>query len=192
MVCDAHGFGMEKLIGTRRSEYLPVAELIVFRSGSYVVFACPARRPGRGSTQPPSDLRIPRNKLRPDLIFFPGPCWSLQPMSTVVSPLSRTTGPLAPDGSSPRCSTPAPGFIEQPWVHYLILGSFLVFTLPLCVLAATGRHLSRALVGGLALPLCPGHDSFRPDADHLPAKHQPDVFQQQLEEASGVLSHPRR
>lgn len=46
---------------------------------------------------------------------------------------------------SPVSAPPArvPGFIEQPWLHYVILGAFVVFTVPLCILALTDKHILR-------------------------------------------------
>jgi hypothetical protein len=60
-------------------------------------------------------------------------------MSTavLVPPPAKAPAPLP--------SPTAPAFLQRPAVHYLILGSFLVFTLPLCLLAAGSE-------GGLLAP----------------------------------------
>ena len=64
-------------------------------------------------------------------------------MSTLAIP-SRTSPPPTATGAKPLPTQPAgPGFIEQRWVHFLILGSFVVFTLPLCVLASTSDNFLR-------------------------------------------------
>jgi hypothetical protein len=65
-------------------------------------------------------------------------------MSTVALPPATAGAPPLTASSERHSPQPArPGFIEQPWVHYLILGSFVVFTLPLCVLAATSDNFLR-------------------------------------------------
>jgi hypothetical protein len=57
-------------------------------------------------------------------------------MSTAV----LTPGLVPASGSSLSTPTTEPGFLQKPLVPYLILGSFVVFTLPLCFLAATSQN----------------------------------------------------
>jgi len=52
-------------------------------------------------------------------------------MSTAV--LTRAASPPSP---APATGGTAPAFLQKPWIPFLILGSFVVLTLPLCVLAA--------------------------------------------------------
>ena len=44
-----------------------------------------------------------------------------------MPPSSAAAPPPAASQDRPAGRAAAPGFIQQPWVHYLILGSFLVF-----------------------------------------------------------------
>jgi hypothetical protein len=62
-------------------------------------------------------------------------------MSTAV--LTPNVGDLSPNHVGAKTSPVQgvqPGFLQNPLVPYLILGSFLVFTLPLCFLAAASNN----------------------------------------------------
>jgi hypothetical protein len=61
-------------------------------------------------------------------------------MSTSVLRSCPAASPPAKGANSSQAQANKPSFIEQRWVHYLILGSFLVLTMPLCVLAATSNN----------------------------------------------------
>jgi hypothetical protein len=60
-----------------------------------------------------------------------------------VAHLPGRRPPLAVNLGRPATQPGAPGFIEQPWVHYLILGSFLLLTVPLCIVAAVSDNFLR-------------------------------------------------
>src|SRR4051794_37311380 len=61
-------------------------------------------------------------------------------MSTaVLTPAHPAPPPAAP----PARHAPATGFLQQAFIPWLILGSFLALTLPLCVLAATSDNFLR-------------------------------------------------
>jgi len=56
-------------------------------------------------------------------------------MSTAV--LRHAPAPTSPQGSAPPAGGSDTAFLQKPWIPCLILGSFVVLTLPLCLLAAT-------------------------------------------------------